>query len=185
LRIGRNEQVHWAHRERDDNQHNPAEVLGWVRGRVVDDATLHKVFDTTRFVRHLDRGGYLHFRHWRLYTEAGLARQEAALWLYAEHLTIAFKGQPLAHYSVTYAEDQHTTFKAISDPQRVETAYRLPQLSLWELSDVEWKKVIAPLWRRPPPLWAGTADEWMQIVPRAALRQRKTSDGVQQERLAL
>jgi transposase InsO family protein len=66
-----NFQVHWAHRERDDNRHSPAEVLGWVRGRVVDDTTLHQVFHTTRFVRHLDRGGYLQFRHWRLYAEAG------------------------------------------------------------------------------------------------------------------
>jgi hypothetical protein len=62
-----NFQVHWAHRERDDNRHSPTEVLEWVRGRLVDDATLHAVFYTTRFVRHLDRGGYLQFRHWRMY----------------------------------------------------------------------------------------------------------------------
>lgn len=66
-----NFQVHWAHRERDDNRHSPTEVLEWVRGRLVDDATLHAVFYTTRFVRHLDRGGYLQFRHWRMYAEEG------------------------------------------------------------------------------------------------------------------
>jgi transposase InsO family protein len=49
-----NYQVHWAHRQRDDNRHSPAEVLGWVRGRVVDEATLHKVFHSIphRAMRH-------------------------------------------------------------------------------------------------------------------------------------
>ncbi len=30
-----NNQVHWAHRARQDGRHSPAEVLGWVRGRVL------------------------------------------------------------------------------------------------------------------------------------------------------
>jgi putative transposase len=129
-----NYQVHYAHIKRDDNRHSPAEVLSWVRGGVFDAATLHKVFHTTRFVRHLDRGGYLQFRHWRMYAEQGLARQSAALWLYAENLTIAYNDQLLAHYTVSYEADQQT-FKTVSDPQFVETADRVPQLPLWKLTD--------------------------------------------------
>ncbi len=29
-----NYQVHWAHRNREDNRHSPAEVLGWVKGKM-------------------------------------------------------------------------------------------------------------------------------------------------------
>jgi len=177
-----NYQVHWAHRQRDDNRHSPAEVLSWVRGRVVDNTTLHRVFHTTRFVRHLDRGGYLQFRHWRVYAEAGLAHQIAALWLYAENVTIAFNDQPLAHYTVAYESDQHT-FQSVRDPQLVETMFRSPQRSLWEPTDDEWRKIVPPIWHRPPPLWMGTADEWMQIVPRAP-RRRVRADVGSQERFA-
>ena len=53
-------------------------------------------------------------------------------------MTIAFEDQPLAHYTVAYAGDQHT-FKTVRDPQLVETAYRIPQLSLWELTDEDWQ----------------------------------------------
>jgi hypothetical protein len=107
-----------------------------------------------------------------------------ALWLYAENLTIAYNDQPLAHYTVTYESDQQT-FKKVRDPQLVETAYHRPQLALWELTDQEWKKILPPIWYRPPPLWGGTADEWMQVVPRAPTRQRKAIDGMHQERFAL
>jgi hypothetical protein len=179
-----NYQVHYAHIKRDDNRHSPAEVLSWVRGHLVDDATLHRVFHTTRFVRHLDRGGYLQFRHWRVYGEAGLAHQKAALWLYAENLTIAYQNQPLAHYTVSYEADQHT-FKTVGDPQLVETAFHSPQLSLWGLTDDQWHKVVPPLWHRPPPLWIGTADEWMQVVPRVPLRRHQTDGLGRQERFAL
>ncbi len=174
-----NYQVHYAHIKRDDNRHSPAEVLSWVRGRVVDDAMLHRVFHTTRFVCQLDRGGYLQFRHWRLYAEGGLARQQAALWLYAENLTIAYQDQPLAHYTVTYEADQHT-FKTVGDPQLVETAFRSPQLPLWELTDDEWHKVVPPRWYRLPPLWSGTAGDWMQIVPRGPLRRQHALVAVQE-----
>jgi putative transposase len=178
-----NYQVHYAHIKRSDNRHSPAEVLSWIRGRVVDEVTLHKVFHTTRFVRHLDRGGYLQFRHWRMYAEQGVARQSATVWLYAENLTIAYHDQPLAHYTVAYEADQQT-FKAVSDPQLIETAHRVPQLALWDLTDDDWHKIVPPLWLRPPPLWAGTLQDWMQVLPRAPMRHPRSATGIQ-ERLAL
>ncbi len=66
-----NYQVHWAHRHREDKRHSPAEVLGWVKGREWRPEQLDHIFYSTRFVRRLNIGGYLRFRHWRLYGELG------------------------------------------------------------------------------------------------------------------
>ena len=41
------------------------------------------MFYATRFGRTVDRAGYVRFRHWRLYGEAGLAGDRAAVWLYS------------------------------------------------------------------------------------------------------
>lgn len=38
-----------------------------------------------------------------------------------------------------------THLRAVEEPQVFETAYRSPQLALWDLNDTEWLKVI----RRP------------------------------------
>ena len=96
-----NYQAHWAHRKRQDGRLSPAEVLGWVHGRVWDPQRVHRVFYTRRSLRHLDRLGYVRFRHWRLYGELGLARQQATLWLYGETLTIEFANTPLSQFTVS------------------------------------------------------------------------------------
>jgi hypothetical protein len=75
-----NYQAHWTHPEREDGRHSPAEVLAWDCGR------------------RLTRAGYVRFRHWRLYGECGLADEPLAIWLYGQHLTIAFADEALAQY---------------------------------------------------------------------------------------
>src|SRR5262249_23472230 len=50
-----NTQPHWAHRQRDDQHHSPAEVLGWVTARLRSPEQLHRIFYATRFTRRLDR----------------------------------------------------------------------------------------------------------------------------------
>ena len=57
-----NEQPHWAHRQREDGKHSPAEVLDHAMGHAWTPAHLHRVFFTRRFARWLDRLGYLQFR---------------------------------------------------------------------------------------------------------------------------
>lgn len=136
-----NFEPHWAHRPRQDNRHSPAEVLGWVSGTPRTPEELHRIFYSTRFGRVLDKAGYLRFRCWRLYGEAGLARRRAAVWLYRETLTVEFADQPLAHYSVAYQPD-HTHLRAVTDPRLFETQYRSPQRSLWELGDGDWLKIL-------------------------------------------
>lgn len=125
-----NYQAHWAHRQREDGRLSPAEVLGWVRGRVWDPARVHRVFYTRRSLRMLDTAGCVRFRHWRLYGELGLARKQATLWLYGETLTLEFANTPLSQFTVAYQPDK-THFRRITDPHLFETQYRSPQLELW------------------------------------------------------
>jgi hypothetical protein len=78
-----NYQVHWAHRERQDGRHSPAEVLGWVQGVQRDPAE----------------------GHWSVYSEHGLANRRAAVWLYGETRRVEFSNEPLVQYSVLYEPD--------------------------------------------------------------------------------
>jgi len=139
-----NFQVHWAHRDRQDQRQSPAEVLGWVNGRVFAPEQLDRVFYATRFGRRLDRAGYVRFRHWRLYGEDGLSGKRAAVWLYKETLTVEFAEEPLSQFAVAYQPDRKH-LRDVTRPQRFETRYHSPQLALWAEGEVEWRLVI----RRP------------------------------------
>lgn len=142
-----NFQAHWAHRQRDDGRHSPAEVLGWVHGRVYTPADLHRTFYTTRFGRRLDQHGYVRFRNWRMYAEQGLPGQAAVVWLYGETLTVAVGDTPLAQYRVQYQPNLRQ-FRTVDEPCVFDTPYRSPQLPLWDVDEVAWIKVQR-LPRRP------------------------------------
>lgn len=136
-----NFQAHWAHRERQDGRQSPAEVLGWVQGRVYLPEDLHRTFCTTRFRRMVDRAGYIRFRHWRIYGELGLARRAAVVWLYGETLTVSFEETAVSNYRVSYQPDLRH-LRTVEEPQLFVTPYRSPQLPLWELGEDEWHKVV-------------------------------------------
>jgi hypothetical protein len=74
-----NVQVHFAHRERKDNRHSPQEVLRGVLARTIPEPILARIFFSTQFTRYLDRSGYIRFRRWRFYAEAGLAKKPATV----------------------------------------------------------------------------------------------------------
>jgi putative transposase len=90
--------------------------------------------------RTLNKGGYLRFRHWRLYGELGLAKRKASIWLSKEHLTVEFGDEPLSQYAVKYQPDEKH-LRDIVEPRRFETRYRSPQLELWQSGEVEWHLV--------------------------------------------
>jgi putative transposase len=135
-----NYQVHWAHREREDQRRSPAEVLGWVTGAMYDEHELRRLF-TVRFRRRLDRQGYVRFRQWRMYGERGLPGEEGAVWLYGENLTVHFAEEPLAQYKVAYASDGKR-LRRVTDPRLFETPFRSPQLFLWERGLEDWHLVL-------------------------------------------
>jgi hypothetical protein len=116
-------------------------VLSWVHGRAFAPEELHRVFYATRFGRKVDRLGYVRFRHWRVYGERGVAGEQAAVWLYGEHLTVEFADEPLAQYRVTYQPDKHP-LKTVVDRHLFETPHRAPQPPLWQLGDGEWLTVL-------------------------------------------
>lgn len=120
---------------------SPAAVLSWVHGRAFSPEGLHRIFYATRFGRRVDRLGYVRFRHWRVYGERGVAGEHAAVWLYGEHLTVAFVDEPLAQYRVTYQPDKRH-LKAVTDPHLFETPFHAAQLPLWELGDGDWLKIM-------------------------------------------
>ncbi len=68
--------IHFAHRERKDHRHSPQDVLRGVLARTVPTPTLARIFFATQCTRHLDRSGYIRFRRWRFYAEAGLVKQD-------------------------------------------------------------------------------------------------------------
>ncbi len=103
--------------------------------RAVVPEELPRIFCRTRFGRVLDRAGYARFRRWRVYAERGLGGEPVAAWLYAEHLTLVFKDEPLAQYRVAYQPDKRH-LKAVTE------AHRSPQPPLWPRGDDEWLRVL-------------------------------------------
>jgi hypothetical protein len=92
---------------------------------------------------------YVRFRHWRIYGEHGLARRQAAVWLYGETLLLEFSDEPLAQYSVACEPDRRH-LRDVVPRQLFETRYRSPQLPLWELGESEWLKVVRCSPSAPP-----------------------------------
>ena len=139
-----NEQMHWAHRQREDGRHSPQAVLDNVRGRHSDEGQLHRVFYTLRFGRVLDGAGYARLRHWKVYGERGLARQPVGVWLYSAQLLVEYREEPLAEYRVTY-EPGKRRLKMVTVHRLFETPFRARQPWLFPLDDAQWRKA----WRVP------------------------------------
>ena len=136
-----NYQDHFAHRQRPEDRRSPAAVLHRVCGRLVSPEELHRIFYATRFGRVLDRAGYARFRRWRVYAERGLAGAPVAVWLYAEHLSLVYRDEPLAQYRVAYQSDKRH-LKGVTKEHLFETAHASPQPPLWAWGDDEWLPVV-------------------------------------------
>ncbi|HEU4955508.1 MAG TPA: helix-turn-helix domain-containing protein, partial [Gemmatimonadales bacterium] len=131
------QQAHFAHRERSDDRHSPAAVLGWVQGAWCDPADLDRLF-RLRSLRSITTGGSIRFRHWRLYAERGLVGARAAVWVSSETLTLEYETDTLAHYRVVLEADGRG-FKAVTEPRFFATAHRSPQPFLPVLEEVDWQ----------------------------------------------
>ena len=88
---------------------------------------------------------YVKFKHWRLFGENGLAGEEVSVWVYESTLKIEYQTTALALYSVQFS--QHQEIMEVTNPRRLETRFRSPQLDLWQLSETEWLLAL----RRPEP----------------------------------
>jgi hypothetical protein len=114
-------------------------------GRTYPEEVFSRVLYATQFTRYLDKQGYVRFKHWRLFGEHGLTGEEVCVWVYESTLKIEYQTTALALYSVQLSQDQQIT--EVTNPRRLETRFRSPQLDLWQLSETEWLLAL----RRPDP----------------------------------
>jgi transposase len=126
-------------RHRADGRRSPAEVLGWVHGRVRTAEELERLF-RLRSGRVVDDSGYVRFRDWRLYGERGLVKKPATIWLCGETVTIEHDDEPLPQFTIHFAPDKKH-FLNVDDPRLFETRFVSPQPFLWDMADVEWRLV--------------------------------------------
>ncbi len=132
-----NHQPHFAHQKRAAERRSPASVLGWVQGAWCDPADLDRLF-RLRATRVLNGGGYVRFRHWRLYGERGLAGEPVAVWVWGENLTVEYATDTIAQYRVTFEADGRR-LREVSSPRLLTTRYASPQPFLPSLEDLEWQ----------------------------------------------
>jgi transposase InsO family protein len=130
---------HWAHRTRADGHRTPVEVLGWLRGRVVEPQRLRELFGRTEFLRTVNHYGFVSVQRFYLYAENGLARQRVSIWIYEGQLRIEYHKTLLARYRCHY-DSKQGQLQEVSAPTLYATAFRSPQLELIELDDAQWRK---------------------------------------------
>lgn len=129
--------VHWAHRDRQDERHSPAAVLGWVQGTAYPEEVLRRVLYAVQFTRHVDRHGYIRFRQWRLYGERGLAGTPVAVWVYDGSLRLEYQTVLLSMYAVVLQGDgKH--FREVKRLRLAKIRFRSPQLALFDRGPDEW-----------------------------------------------
>jgi putative transposase len=130
---------HWAHRTRADGHRTPVEVLGWLRGRVVEPQRLRELFGRTEFLRTVNRYGFVSVQRFYLYAENGLARQRVSIWIYEGQLRIEYHKTLLARYRCIY-DRKHGQLRDVNAPLLYMTPFTSPQLELIELDDEQWRK---------------------------------------------
>ena len=131
---------HWAHQNRKDGYRRPADVLGWVKGRAVDVASLRQLFGRVEFLRTVNRYGFVSVQRFYIYAEDGLSRQRVSIWIYEGQLRIEYDQTLLARYRCRYNPRQGR-LEEVSDPTLYTTSFASNQIELIELDDEQWQKV--------------------------------------------
>jgi len=132
-----NAQRHWAHEQREDGCHSPAAVLGEQKGTVYPESVLSRILFATRYIRHLDKNGFLRFQDWKFYGERGLAKAKVTVWIYEGALRVEHQAVTLSQYEVSMLDD-HKHVQAVRSARTHETPFRSPQLTLFDLDQGGW-----------------------------------------------
>lgn len=132
-----NVQRHWAHESREDGCHSPAAVLGGQKGRVYPESVLSRILFAARYVRHLDKHGFLRFQDWKFYGERGLAKAKVTVWIYEGSLKVEHQAVTLSEYEVSLLDD-HKQVQTVRSARAHETPFRSPQLTLFDLDQGGW-----------------------------------------------
>jgi hypothetical protein len=138
-------QRHFAHEKREDGCHSPAAVLGKQKGTVYPESVLSRILFATRYVRRLDKHGFLRYQDWKFYGERGLPHgAKVTVWIYEGSLKVEHQAVTLSEYEVSLLDD-HRRVQAVRSPQAHETPFRSPQLTLIDVGPDEWRLY----WRAP------------------------------------
>ncbi len=167
-----NYQKHFAHEQREDGRHSPAEVLGWVTGKQFEPDYMYHAFSAICETRTLTRAGYARFRDFLMYGERSLAGKKTLVNIFQDTLALEYGEHPLAKYSVEWQpDDKH--LRRVGNPHLYDHPYQSPQLDLWPPGQVEWfviiqaapygsrshpKRAVRILVMQPPLLTDGTQD---------------------------
>jgi putative transposase len=141
-----NYQRHFAHESREDGCHSPARVLGEQKGTVYPESVLSRILFATRYVRHLDKNGFLLFQDWKFYGERGLPRAKVTVWIYEGSLRVEHEAVTLSQYEIALRDD-HKHVQAVRSARAHETPFRSPQLTLFDLDQGGWLLY----WKTPKP----------------------------------
>ncbi len=136
-----NYQKHFAHEQREDGRHSPAEVLGWVTGKQFEPDYMYRTFAAIGETRTLTKVGYARFRDFLLYGERGLAGNKVLINIFQDTLALEYEEHPLAKYSVEWQPDDKS-LRRVGNPRLYDHPYQSPQLELWSTSEVEWYMII-------------------------------------------
>lgn len=132
-----NVQRHWAHEKREDGKHSPAAVLGEQKGTVYPESVLSRILFATRYVRRLDKHGFLRYQSWKFYGERGLAKTKVTVWIYEGSLKVEKEAVTLSQYEVAL-QDDHKHVQTVRSAQAHQTPFRSPQLTLFDLGPDGW-----------------------------------------------
>jgi transposase len=132
-----NVQRHFAHEKREDGCHSPAAVLGGATGKVYPESVLSRILFAARYVRRLDRHGFLRFQDWKFYGERGLAKEKVTVWIYEGSLRVEKEAITLSQYEIELQDDRKHV-QAVSNAQAHVTPFRSPQLTLFDLGPDGW-----------------------------------------------
>jgi transposase InsO family protein len=132
---------HWAHRQRPEEEQTPEKVLGQALARTVDPDHLLQTLRHVQLERVVSRAGYVSIQRFCVYAERGLARQRVSIWLYEGRLHIEYEKTLVARYKYRANRKSHQ-ITAVDEPSLFKTPFASPQLELWELDEIEWRKVL-------------------------------------------
>lgn len=97
----------------------------------------YRILFATRYTRHLDRQGYIRFQNWKLCGERGLAQAPVTIWIYDGSLKVEYQAVTLAQYGVERESDRKQV-QQVTKAYLVETPFRSPQLTLFDVGPGEW-----------------------------------------------
>jgi putative transposase len=145
-----NLQEHYAHQYRKEGRRSPSDVLSWVKTLRYREEDLARAFFSARHTRTLDNLGYLTLQRFRLYAEEGLARQQVAVWVQEDGLTVEYGGEALSRYEVECDPPAGVSsvgrLRAVKCHTLFETSIILGQLRLFDLGEAlgeeGWIKAI-------------------------------------------